>query len=589
VRLVANWVRLLRGWTQVEMAAAVGLSQSDVSRYEKGLRAADLHQLAEMAGMPIWIVESVLVPSVSIARAFAAVGAADISQDSWSLPDAFVDEADIAAKANIVQFLLRIEQRIPAEVSWTQRFPLCQGERTAKDFSVLVGLLRLLGGCTYEELADRAGIHPRTMSRYKSATSRPDRRMLEKLAAGGRVPLWIVEGILLPAISFVHSAASQRGQEISRSASVESAIAYESDDEAAASLEAFRSSLRQARRRDLDERVAQLCSQSLRAATDDTALAAELAKRALILAESASPISGHENRRQAYAWAFVGNAQRVANALPSSEQCFATAWRLWRSGSPDDNPEGCGLIAEWRLLDLEASLRRDQRFFAVALDLLARAFNSAPDNVRGRLLLSRAYALEQAGEIDRAVDTLQEAAPYVESAGDSNNLWTLRINRLVLLCHLERFREARSGLEYLNALARQRGNRLDVLRARWLTARVLAGIGDTAEAATELTSVRAEFTACGLAFDAALVTLELAILHLEAGRAAEVRALAAEMLWIFKSQEIQREALAALTLFCHAVESATLTVSLARSVFRSLEKSPVRGSRGTVPEMAAGH
>jgi hypothetical protein len=48
------------------------------------------------------------------------------------------------------------------------------------------------------------------------------------------------------------------------------------------------------------------------------------------------------------------------------------------------------------------------------------------------------------------------------------------------------------------------------------------------------------------------VSLELATLHLEEGRTRLVKELAGEMLWIFKSQNVHREALAALALFRHA-------------------------------------
>ena len=55
-----------------------------------------------------------------------------------------------------------------------------------------------------------------------------------------------------------------------------------------------------------------------------------------------------------------------------------------------------------------------------------------------------------------------------------------------------------------------------------------------------------------LTFDYALVSLELAVLLLEQGHTTEVGALAEEMLRIFRTQKIEREALVALHLFCDA-------------------------------------
>jgi hypothetical protein len=77
---------------------------------------------------------------------------------------------------------------------------------------------------------------------------------------------------------------------------------------------------------------------------------------------------------------------------------------------------------------------------------------------------------------------------------------------------------------------------------------------------------RREFTERQMAYDCALVSLELAALHLEEGRTAEVRRLAAEMLWIFKAQGIDREALAALRVFREATEKEAATAELARRV-----------------------
>ncbi len=47
-----------------------------------------------------------------------------------------------------------------------------------------------------------------------------------------------------------------------------------------------------------------------------------------------------------------------------------------RKGPP--RPAAQGLLAEWRLLDLEASPRRDLWQFEAALDLLRRALAAAP-------------------------------------------------------------------------------------------------------------------------------------------------------------------------------------------------------------------
>ena len=73
-----------------------------------------------------------------------------------------------------------------------------------------------------------------------------------------------------------------------------------------------------------------------------------------------------------------------------------------------------------------------------------------------------------------------------------------------------------------------------------------AGLERREEALPALEQVRRYFTTEQIAYDAALASLEVAVLYLEAGRTGEVRTLAEEMLWIFKAQGVHREALAAL-------------------------------------------
>jgi hypothetical protein len=53
-------------------------------------------------------------------------------------------------------------------------------------------------------------------------------------------------------------------------------------------------------------------------------------------------------------------------------------------------------------------------------------------------------------------------------------------------------------------------------------------------------------------YDAALVSLELALLYVDQGRTGEVKELARAMVPIFRAQDVHREALAALAVFLEA-------------------------------------
>jgi hypothetical protein len=73
------------------------------------------------------------------------------------------------------------------------------------------------------------------------------------------------------------------------------------------------------------------------------------------------------------------------------------------------------------------------------------------------------------------------------------------------------------------------------------------------------------------------VSLELAVMDLEAGRTAEVKVLAGEMAAIFSAEGIERDALAALRLFWEAAAHERVTVAQAQELISRLEgRKPLR-------------
>ncbi len=478
------------------------------------------------------------------------------------------------------------------------------------DLRMLAGFLRLLRHRTQAEMAAACRLHPSTVSRYEEGTRIPDRPAIERLARGAGVPMWAVDGAILPAIALARSAvdtperlpesvqqvlaaAVAEGPSHAVSAAVAEFLAeidagspagadeiagnQAAGEEGAGFPDAWTLALAAAEGLaetsawwlEFEGFVERLCEASVRAASDAAGRALALAQLALGVARLAPGPAPWRCRLEGFAWSFIGNAQRVGCDLPAAGTSLATAWRLWGAGAAPPNSR----IGEWRLLELEASLRRDQRRFDVALELLKRALTVAPAVAQGRILLKKSYTLEQAGETEQALAALEEAAPLIGLEGEPHRFWTLRINRLVLLCHLGRFHEAEAGLPELHEQAQQLGNDLDQLRARWLTGRIHAGRGRHEEARSVFEKVRQKFAQRLLGYDTALVSLELAILELEAGRLAAVRELADKMLWIFTTQGVEREALAALGLFREAVQGETITVELARSVLEVIERT----------------
>lgn len=326
--------------------------------------------------------------------------------------------------------------------------------------------------------------------------------------------------------------------------------------------------------------VERLAHESERAAAHSPAQAIEWAELALFTVRF---VPGPESRRlrlEGYATFYLANAFRVGNDLDGSEEGFSKAWGLWNAGAADDFLP----LDEGRLLDREASLRREQRRFPEALELHKRALEISPE--KGRILLNMAFTLEQMGDVEAAVKALQQARPDIERSGSPRDIFGLRFNLAVNYLHLGQPTAAEKLVPGIRAVALQLGNELDLTRTLWLEARVDAGLGRPAKATDALEQVFENLISHGLPYDAALAGMDLAVLHLEQGHSREVMVLARRMETVFVSFGIEREALSALLVFCEAARKQEATVELARQTAEIIErsqreKSPSRaGERG---------
>jgi tetratricopeptide (TPR) repeat protein len=313
--------------------------------------------------------------------------------------------------------------------------------------------------------------------------------------------------------------------------------------------------------------TARVCEASERAAAAKAGKARELSELALFIAERVEePL---RSRALGYCWAYIANVRRVTEDFDGADEAFARAWELWKGGLD------CELLPQSRLLDLEASLRRDEGRFPEALKLLDRArIESGEDPIAvSRVLLKKEHVFDAMEDTQGALAALVEAAPFVEASGDPRMLFALRFKSANILHGLERFNEAAEMLPCVRELALEQRNEPDLIRVMWLAARVAAGQGRFEEAVEGLQLVRRDFLDHELPYNAALASLELAVLWLRAGRTAEVRELAAEMEAVFRAKKIRREALAALLLFCESAKREAATVALVRRTIAEIEKA----------------
>ena len=475
---------------------------------------------------------------------------------------------------------------------------------------LLVHLLRGLRGWSQEELASAAGIDESSVSHYERGKTVPSWKTLERLASAVGLSRPFVEACLLPALEAAvqmaapsperdDSSLEDPGPDLERilAGSIRSAVAAflarleerkssrersgppaAEDRRQAIELWSRLENCKPEERRFLVETCPEfqtwalaerLCHQSSEAASSCVEEALELASLAHEVAGLAILDIAWRSRLEGYTLAFLANAKRVASDLKGAEEAFAQAWNLWKAGT-EVFP---GLLPEWRLLDLEASLHNDRRRFREALDRLARARAGAPPEAAVRILVKQAAILDQMGEAEQAIKVVREAAPLVDGERDPRLLFGLRFILAANLCALGRHTEAEPLLSEVRELAVALNKNLDLVRVLWLEGRLRSGLGRTREAVDAFEQVRREFTTRKIAYNAALVTLELAELYLAEGRTREVRDLAEEMMWVFRSQGIDREALVALKLFFDAVRTEAATAEMARRAVADLKKA----------------
>lgn len=450
---------------------------------------------------------------------------------------------------------------------------------------------RVRKGVTQEELAQACGYSPRTLERMETGFYKVERSQVVEILACLDVPAEAVETALL-----ADELGTSPGGEADRL--IERAVAAGASAVAKAARAELKAELlrRQApgHRRWAEERwsrlkkrtgseqekaveallgddrswalAEKLCLVSEDAAANRADEALRLAQLAVRLAEHV-PEEGFRLHLLGWVEPFLANAQRVGGNLAASAQTLAHADEVRASGAP------VGVLDEARRLDLKASLLMYYGRIAEAQALLRIALKSArSQQARARVLIKHANTLILAGHYAAAIESLSEAKLLIDVKNDIRLLFAHDFNKAVCLCHLERYDEAAQLLPLIEAMM-DPGNELDRVRLRWLQGRTWAGLGHKREALAALGKVRDYFLSEEIAFDFAVVSAELGTLHLEEGRARQVRELADQMKWIFESQGIHKEALEALNLFCHAASSGQAQVDWARLIVKYLYRA----------------
>jgi tetratricopeptide (TPR) repeat protein len=273
---------------------------------------------------------------------------------------------------------------------------------------------------------------------------------------------------------------------------------------------------------------------------------------------------------RARCFAHLGNARRVLGELRSAEDAFIKAEDcLARSASGN-------VEARAEILDLKSSLRRAQRRLDEALDLIDRALSlyreAGEEHGLIKSLLQRAKILEESGDSAGAIDLLRRTTEEIDPVREPQLSAYGRFNLLIALLLAEDYEEAERLLPATEGILREMGQPLDLVRLRWVEGNVHFGHGRIGPAEAAFWEVQREFLERQMGYDAALVSLDLARLYAQEGCTEDLKRLAGEMMPVFQSRDVHREAILALLMFQRACEEERLTVDLARQLSAYLRR-----------------
>jgi tetratricopeptide (TPR) repeat protein len=273
---------------------------------------------------------------------------------------------------------------------------------------------------------------------------------------------------------------------------------------------------------------------------------------------------------KARAWAGVGEVRRRLADFRGAEEAFDRAEELIALGTADG-------LEEAQILELKAALCRDLYRAGEAHRLLDEAiavYRQYRDaHLMGRAFIQKGRVEGKMSDLDRAIQWLRKGLGLLDPQRDRSLDLSARHSLMLYLHESGRPREARFLLKASKPEFLQHGSPLLILRLRWLEGKIYAAVGFPAEAEKAMVDARQGFAELGLAFIAAGVSLDLAGLYAAEGRAAEVRRVAEEILPIFQSRDLQREAIAALIAFRQAARMETLNAQLVTEIRTSLDRA----------------
>jgi tetratricopeptide (TPR) repeat protein len=255
----------------------------------------------------------------------------------------------------------------------------------------------------------------------------------------------------------------------------------------------------------------------------------------------------------------LANAYRVIGRPAEAQASLNEALEFFRLGTQDR------LMAA-RLFVIQALVSGDRRNFDTAF----AAFDSAikvyrdygePHQV-GDTLIKKGLYCGYACRPDEALETLAEGLALLDPVTHPELTLIAVHNLASTLVDCAKYREARTLLWRNQPLYERYGGRVLRIKVRLLSGRIHAGIDEPERAERDLVEARRGFAEIGHTYMAALVLLDMAVLHIRQGRDEDARREALEAADILLGLNIGREAAVAMMLLKSTVKFRLATTAV---------------------------
>ena len=315
-----------------------------------------------------------------------------------------------------------------------------------------------------------------------------------------------------------------------------------------------------------------LLDKSIEIGREDPQAGVPVAELALESLESVIRRKGDEERfanLKAQGWTRIASARSLALDLRGAEEALAEANGFVEQGGRQPEVEADVMI-------FKATLRRDQRRFLEAREILEQALALCPDenaDLQVKAMLVQASVRFEEGNPAAAIPFLEQALPLAADTTGMTLMLAVHHNLVAAYAEAGQYEKAVALMPATRRLALEHGTSYSRIRFRWLEGVIARGLGELESAEEAMLEARDAFSGMGDGFSTALVCLDLADIYARQDRNSDLIALCASMAPVTEALQQHREAVVALQLFQRAAEERSMTTIVVERARKALLQS----------------